>query len=62
MGRIARPIMFAMALSPFLGAVAFQLGGAAWTFMMLLVLAISNVGLVATLWAMSRQRWATSGQ
>ena len=62
MGRIARPIMFAMALSPFLGAVAFQLGGAAWTFMMLLVLAISNVVLVATLWAMSRQRWATSGQ
>jgi predicted MFS family arabinose efflux permease len=55
MGRIARPIMFAMALSPFVGAVAFQQGGAAWTFMILLVLAISNVVLVGTLWAMSRQ-------
>jgi predicted MFS family arabinose efflux permease len=55
MGRIARPIMFAMALSPFLGAVAFQQGGPAWTFMILLGLAISNVVLVGALWIMSRQ-------
>jgi predicted MFS family arabinose efflux permease len=59
-GRVARPIMFAMALSPFLGAVAFQQGGPAWTFMILLVLAISNVVLVGTLWIMSRRRRAQS--
>ena len=62
MGRIARPIMFAMALSPFLGAVAFQQGGAIWTFVMLLILAISNVMLVGTLWIISRQHRAASSK
>jgi predicted MFS family arabinose efflux permease len=61
-GRIGRPVMFAMALSPSVGAVAFQQGGAAWTFTILLVLAISNVVLVGTLWIMSRQRRTTSAR
>jgi predicted MFS family arabinose efflux permease len=56
MGRLALPIMIAMALSPYLGAVAFQHGGATWTFTLLLGLAIANVALVAILWALSRRQ------
>ncbi len=55
MGRLALPIMAAMALSPYLGAVAFQHGGATWTFALLLGMAFSNVVLVAILWALSRR-------
>jgi predicted MFS family arabinose efflux permease len=56
MGRLALPIMFAMALSPFLGAVALQRGGATWTFALFLLLALTNVFLVAVLWILSRKR------
>ena len=55
MGRLALPIMAAMALSPYLGAVAFQHGGATWTFALLLGMALSNVALVAILWLLSRR-------
>jgi predicted MFS family arabinose efflux permease len=55
MGRLALPIMLAMALSPYVGAVAFQHGGAAWTFTLLLGLAFANVALVAILWVLSRR-------
>jgi len=55
MGRLALPIMIAMALSPYVGAVAFQHGGATWTFALLLGLAFANVTLVAILWALSRR-------
>lgn len=54
MGRLALPIMVAMALSPYVGAVAFQHGGATWTFALLLGLAFANVVLVAILWMFSR--------
>ena len=56
MGRLALPIMFAMALSPFLGAVALQRGGATWTFALFLVLALTNVFLIAVLWILIRKR------
>jgi predicted MFS family arabinose efflux permease len=55
-GRLALPIMFAMALAPFVGAVAFQHGGATGTLLILLGLALSNVVLVAVLWMLSRGR------
>ena len=55
MGRLASPIMVAMALSPYLGALAFQHGGATWTFALLLGLASANMVLVATLWMLSRR-------
>jgi MFS family permease len=55
MGRLALPIMAAMALSPYIGAIAFQHGGATWTFGLLLGMALSNVVLVAILWAFSRR-------
>ena len=54
-GRLALPIMVAMALAPYLGAVAFERGGAQWTFLLLLALALSNVALVAVLWRLSRR-------
>ena len=47
--------MVAMALAPYLGAVAFERGGAQWTFLLLLALALSNVALVAVLWRLSRR-------
>jgi predicted MFS family arabinose efflux permease len=55
MGRLALPIMVAMALSPYVGAVAFQHGGATWAFALLLGLAFANVAQVAILWALSRR-------
>jgi predicted MFS family arabinose efflux permease len=53
-GKLALPIMVAMALAPFVGAVAFQRGGATGTLLMLLALALSNVVLVGVLWVLSR--------
>jgi hypothetical protein len=55
MGRLALPIMVAMALSPYAGAVAFQHGGATWTFALLLGLASTNMALVAILWVLNRR-------
>lgn len=52
-GRLGRPIMIAMAASPFVGAIAFRWGGADWTFGLLAALAVSNVVLVALLWRLS---------
>ena len=49
MGRLALPLLVAMAISPFLGGVAFQYGGANWTLALLAGLALINVILVAAL-------------
>ena len=49
MGRLALPILIAMAVSPYLGGLAFQQGGADWTFGLLAGLALSNVVLVGAL-------------
>jgi MFS family permease len=49
MGRLALPLLIAMAVSPFLGGVAFQKGGAHGTLALLTVLAVINVVLAVAL-------------
>ncbi len=49
MGRLALPLMIAMAVSPFIGGLAFQYGGASWTLVLLAALALSNVFLMVVL-------------
>jgi predicted MFS family arabinose efflux permease len=49
MGRLALPILIAMAVSPYLGGLAFQRGGADWTFALLAGLALANVVLACAL-------------
>ena len=56
MGRIAFPLLVAMAVSPFLAGLAFQSGGADLTLGFLTALAVANVALVGMLWAMTRRR------
>jgi predicted MFS family arabinose efflux permease len=55
-GRIAFPLLVAMAVSPFLAGLAFQRGGADLTLGFLTALAFANVALVGMLWAMTRRR------
>ena len=55
-GSLGLPIMFAMALAPYVGAVAFQHGGPRWTFLILVALALSNVALVGLLLSVSSRR------
>jgi predicted MFS family arabinose efflux permease len=56
MGRLAFPILISMALSPSLGAVAFQAGGANLVFGILAFLGVGNVFLVALLRILSKGR------
>jgi hypothetical protein len=49
MGRLALPILIAMAVSPYVGGLAFQKGGADWTLGILAVLAVTNVVLACAL-------------
>jgi MFS family permease len=49
MGRLALPILIAMAVSPYVGGLAFRQGGADWAFGLLAALALSNVVLVCAL-------------
>ncbi len=49
MGRLAFPLMVAMAISPFLGGLAFERGGAFWTLALLTALALANVLLIGVL-------------
>jgi predicted MFS family arabinose efflux permease len=49
MGRLALPLLVAMAVSPYLGGLAFQRGGADATLGMLAALALTNVVLVIAL-------------
>ena len=53
MGRLAMPILISMALSPLVGAVALQWGGANLTLGYLAGVAITNVLLVSALWFLS---------
>jgi hypothetical protein len=50
MGRLALPLMIAMAISPFVGGLAFQFGGAGLTLALVTLLAFANVFLIAVLW------------
>lgn len=54
MGRLAMPLLIAMAVSPFIGGLAFQKGGADWTLALLTAIALVNVLLVALLRIMTR--------
>jgi predicted MFS family arabinose efflux permease len=49
MGRLGFPLLAAMAVSPYLGGLAFQKGGAEWTLLLLTGLAVANVFLAAAL-------------
>ncbi|HZP78105.1 MAG TPA: MFS transporter [Pseudolabrys sp.] len=60
MGRLALPLMIAMAVSPFAGGLAFRYGGAEWTLALLMALATLNVGLVGSLLLVTRGRRAAS--
>lgn len=55
MGRLALPILMSMALSPFLGAIAFEIGGADLTLGLIVSFAATNVLLVGLLWILSRR-------
>ena len=55
MGRLARPLMIAMAVAPFIGGLAFQHGGALWTPALLAALVLINVVLTCALWIQSRK-------
>jgi hypothetical protein len=50
MGRLALPLLIAMAVSPYLGGLAFQTGGADRTLGLLAGLALCNVVLVVALY------------
>ena len=54
-GKIGLPVLFAMSLAPYVGALSFQLGGVTATFSLLLIMATINVVLVACLYALSRR-------
>jgi hypothetical protein len=43
------PILIATAVSPYLGGLAFQRGGADWTFAILVGLGLANFALAVTL-------------
>jgi hypothetical protein len=58
-GRLALPILLAMALSPFVGAVAFKAGGASLTLVILVSLAVTNMLLVLVLRTLCVWRGAT---
>jgi MFS family permease len=53
MGRLARPILMSMAVSPFVGAIAFQLGGPNLLLGLVTIIGIMNVLLVSLLWTLS---------
>ena len=55
MGRLALPLMIAMAVSPFIGGLAFERGGASWTLVLLAALALTNVFLMIALLAQLRK-------
>lgn len=53
MGRLGLPIMIAMAVMPYFGALAYEYGGPNLAFGLILVLAFINVALVVVLWRLS---------
>jgi hypothetical protein len=53
MGRLALPLLIAMAIAPFAGALSLQAGGADATLAMLGTLATLNVVLVGVLWRLT---------
>ena len=52
-GRLAQPILMSMAVSPFAGAIVFQLGGPSLLLGLLTLIGVINVLLVGLLWTLS---------
>lgn len=50
-GQLARPGLVAQALAPSLGALTLTYGGAEAAYVMLVILAVANVGLAGALWS-----------
>jgi MFS family permease len=62
MGRLGLPIMIAMAVMPYFGALAYEYGGPNLAFGLILALSCINVGLVFVLWRLSQpQRFSSLG-
>jgi MFS family permease len=61
MGKLALPVLFAMSLAPYVGALSFQLGGTRATLALVSVIAVANVLLVAVLFALTRTRRVEHG-
>jgi MFS family permease len=57
-GKLALPMLCAMALSPYLGALALQLGGVKATLALISTLALLNVALVFALFVLTRSQRA----
>jgi MFS family permease len=53
MGRLAQPILMSMAVSPFMGAIAFQLGGPNLLLGLVTLIGVINVLLVGLLWTLT---------
>ena len=60
MGRLGLPILFAMALAPYLGALAFESGGTHSTLLLLASIALVNAALVGGLFALTCGRDRTT--
>ena len=58
MGRLALPLMIAMAVAPFIGGLAFQRGGPFLTLSLITGLALANVFLAAVLCTQVRPHFA----
>jgi predicted MFS family arabinose efflux permease len=57
-GKLALPMLCAMSLSPYLGALCLQLGGVKATFAFVVAIAAINVALVGVLFALTRRKRA----
>ncbi len=55
-GRLALPVLIAMSLSPYVGALSFQLGGVRSALTLLVAIAATNLALVAALFILTRER------
>jgi hypothetical protein len=59
-GKLALPILCAMSLSPYLGALALQFGGVTATITLISAVALLNVMLVGVLFALTRGKRAAA--
>jgi MFS family permease len=54
MGRLALPLLIAMSIAPYVGALALEAGGPNSTITIIAALAVTNVALIALLWRTTR--------
>jgi MFS family permease len=60
MGRLAFPLLIAMSIAPYIGALALEAGGPNSTIVIIAALAVMNVLLIALLWRTTRELRAES--